>query len=159
MADNDQFRILVGGTASNAGFAEIATADDGTEPIHVRQYTGVFTTLVRTATLLDGSGNTSLPGSLTVGGNISLTGASSLSTSTGALTLSTAAGNGNIILSPNGTGVITSTARLGLGTTSPTSVIHVKNATPEIKLEAGSTTDSGAMRYNTTTKSIEFIFA
>jgi hypothetical protein len=158
MADNDQFRILVGGTASNAGFAEIATADDGTEPIHVRQYTGVFTTLVRTATLLDGSGNTSLPGSLTVGGNISLTGASSLSTSTGALTLSTAAGNGNIILSPNGTGVITSTARLGLGTTSPGSVIHVKNATPEIKLEAGSTTDSGTMRYNTTTKSIEFIF-
>ena len=33
MADSDQFRILVGGTASNAGYAEIATADDGTEPI------------------------------------------------------------------------------------------------------------------------------
>jgi hypothetical protein len=64
MADNDQFRILVGGTASNAGFAEIATADDGTEPIHVRQYTGVFTTLVRTATLLDGSGNTTFPGTV-----------------------------------------------------------------------------------------------
>jgi hypothetical protein len=64
MADNDQFRILVGGTATNTGFAEIATADDGTEPIHVRQYTGVFTTLVRTATLLDASGNTSFPGSL-----------------------------------------------------------------------------------------------
>jgi len=62
MADNDQFRILVGGTATNAGFAEIATADDGTEPIHVRQYTGVFSSLVRTATLLDGSGNTSFPG-------------------------------------------------------------------------------------------------
>jgi hypothetical protein len=64
MADNDQFRILVGGTATNAGFAEIATADDGTEPIHVRQYTGTFTTLVRTATLLDGSGNTTFPGTL-----------------------------------------------------------------------------------------------
>jgi hypothetical protein len=62
MADNDQFRILVGGTASNAGFAEIATADDGTEPIHVRQYTGTFATLIRTATLLDGSGNTIFPG-------------------------------------------------------------------------------------------------
>jgi hypothetical protein len=86
-------------------------------------------------------------------------GAKKLSTSTGNLTLATDAGNGNIILSPNGTGVITSTARLGLGTTAPTSVIHVKNATPEIKLEAGSTTDSGTMRYNTTTKSIEFIFA
>jgi hypothetical protein len=65
MADNDQFRIRVGGTATNAGFVEIATADDGTEPIHVRQYTGVFTTLARTATLLDGSGNTSFPGTVT----------------------------------------------------------------------------------------------
>ena len=64
MADNDQFRILVGGTASNAGYVEIATADDGTEPIYVRQYTGVFGVLVRTATLLDGSGNTSFPGTL-----------------------------------------------------------------------------------------------
>ncbi len=65
MADNDQFRILVGGTASNAGYAEIATADDGTEPIYVRQYTGTFSSLQRTATLLDGSGNTSFPGTVT----------------------------------------------------------------------------------------------
>jgi hypothetical protein len=65
MGDNDQGRILVGATASNAGFLEIATADDGTEPIHVRQYTGVFTTLVRTATLLDASGNTIFPGTVT----------------------------------------------------------------------------------------------
>ena len=65
MADNDQFRIRVGGTATNAGFVEIATADDGTEPIYVRQYTGVFTTLARTATILDGSGNTLFPGSVT----------------------------------------------------------------------------------------------
>jgi hypothetical protein len=65
MADNDQFRILVGATASNAGYVEIATADDGTEPIYVRQYTGVFTTLTRTATLLDASGNTSFPGTVT----------------------------------------------------------------------------------------------
>ena len=65
MADNDQFRILVGGASSNSGFAEIATADDGTEPIYVRQYTGVFSSLARTATLLDGSGNTSFPGTVT----------------------------------------------------------------------------------------------
>lgn len=65
MADNDQFRILVGGTSSNAGYVEIATADDGTEPIHVRQYTGVFSSLTRTATLLDGSGNTTFPGDVT----------------------------------------------------------------------------------------------
>ena len=64
MADNDFFRIRVGGTASNAGFVEIATADDGTEPIYVRQYTGVFGALTRTATLLDGSGNTIFPGSV-----------------------------------------------------------------------------------------------
>jgi hypothetical protein len=65
MADNDYFRILIGGTASNAGYVEIATADDGTEPIYVRQYTGVFANLVRTATLLDSSGNTTFPGSVT----------------------------------------------------------------------------------------------
>ena len=65
MADNDQFRILIGGTASNAGFVEIATADDGTEPIYVRQYTGVFSSITRTATLLDGLGNTTFPNTVT----------------------------------------------------------------------------------------------
>lgn len=65
MADSDYFRIRIGGTGSNAGYAEIATADDGTEPIYVRQYTGVFSSLTRTATLLDGSGNTSFPGTVT----------------------------------------------------------------------------------------------
>ncbi len=74
MGDNDQFRILVGASASNAGYAEIATADDGTEPIYVRQYTGVFTTLARTATLLDGSGNTSFPGSVSAGNGLAVTG-------------------------------------------------------------------------------------
>jgi hypothetical protein len=64
MADNDQARILVGGTGSNAGYLEIATADDGTEPIYVRQYTGVFSSLTRTLTLLDGSGNSNFPGSV-----------------------------------------------------------------------------------------------
>lgn len=64
MADNDFFRIRVGG-ASNGGWAEIATADDGTEPIYVRQYSGVFSTVTRTATLLDGSGNTTFPGVVT----------------------------------------------------------------------------------------------
>ena len=64
VADNDFFRIRVGG-ASNSGFVEIATADDATEPIHVRQYSGTFSTLTRTATLLDASGNTSFPGTVT----------------------------------------------------------------------------------------------
>jgi hypothetical protein len=62
IADNDFARIRVGGDSSNAGWMEIATADDGNEPIYVRQYTGVFGSVTRTATLLDGSGNTSFPG-------------------------------------------------------------------------------------------------
>ena len=67
IASNDYFRIAVGGDA-NAGWSEIATADDGNEPIYVRQYKGTFTTLQRTATLLDGSGNTSFPGTVTATG-------------------------------------------------------------------------------------------
>lgn len=67
MAANDFFRIAVGG-ASNAGWAEIATADDGNEPIYIRQYTGQFATVTRTATLLDGSGNTTFPGKVTASG-------------------------------------------------------------------------------------------
>jgi hypothetical protein len=61
MGDSDMFRIAVGATASNAGYAEIATADDGNEPIYVRQYTGDFSSLTRTLTLLDSSGYTRLP--------------------------------------------------------------------------------------------------
>lgn len=68
MGDNDAFRIAVGGSANN-GWVELATADDGTESIYVRQYadakTDGFVTPTRTATLLDGSGNTSFPGKVT----------------------------------------------------------------------------------------------
>jgi hypothetical protein len=67
VGDNDFFRIRAGG-ASNAGFVEIATADDGTEPIYVRQYTGTFTSLTRTATILDGSGNTNFPNTVYAAG-------------------------------------------------------------------------------------------
>lgn len=62
---NDYGRIAFGGTASNAGWMEIASCDDGDEPIYVRQYTGVFTTIKRTATLLDANGNTIFPGTVT----------------------------------------------------------------------------------------------
>lgn len=61
MADNDKFRIRIGGSASNAGWVEIATADDGSEPIYVRQYTGDFVTVARTLTLLDAYGVTKVP--------------------------------------------------------------------------------------------------
>lgn len=63
--DNDYGRIAFGGTASNAGWMEIASCDDGNEPIYARQYTGVFTTIKRTATLLDANGNTIFPGTVT----------------------------------------------------------------------------------------------
>ena len=71
-AANDLWRVGGAGTADNAGYMEIATADDASEPIYVRQYTGQFATLTRTLTLLDGSGNTYLPGRLHLGSISSL---------------------------------------------------------------------------------------
>lgn len=62
---NDQWRIYGRSTADNAGYLEIATADDGNEPIYFRQYTGVFSTLKRTLTLLDSNGNSNFPGNVT----------------------------------------------------------------------------------------------
>lgn len=62
IADNDAWRVMGRGTASNAGYLEIATADDANEPIYVRQYSGTFSTVKRTLTLLDNSGNTTMPG-------------------------------------------------------------------------------------------------
>jgi len=64
VGDNDYWRIAGGAVESNAGYMEIATADDGNESIYVRQYQGVFSSLVRTLTLLDGNGNTLIPGTL-----------------------------------------------------------------------------------------------
>ena len=77
MADNDLFRIRCGGP-SNQGWVEIATADDGTEPIYVRQYTGEFSSVTRTLTLLDGSGNTICPGNLLTYGEVAAGSASDL---------------------------------------------------------------------------------
>lgn len=63
MASNDLARIRVSGEA-NAGELALETADDGSEPIVARQYTGIYTTPVRTAKILDESGNTSFPGTV-----------------------------------------------------------------------------------------------
>lgn len=66
VGDNDFWRIVGRAESSNNGALEIATADDGTEPIYVRQYSqGKFDILARTATLLDANGNTVFPGQLT----------------------------------------------------------------------------------------------
>ena len=70
---NDYWRVGGQATADNAGYMEIATADDANEPIYVRQYSGAYSTLSRTLTLLDASGNTSMPGSLSVTKGVSCT--------------------------------------------------------------------------------------
>ena len=67
--NNDQFRIIAGSNGNNNGWAEIATADDGNEPIYVRQYTGVFSSVKRTLTLLDANGYTHFPSYINIGGN------------------------------------------------------------------------------------------
>lgn len=63
MASNDYARIRVSGV-TNAGELALETADDGSEPIVARQYTGAYTNAVRTAKILDESGNTSFPGTV-----------------------------------------------------------------------------------------------
>jgi hypothetical protein len=64
LSGTDKVRIAAGVTDSDAGYLEIATADNGDEPIYVRQYSGSndFTTIVHSLTLLDASGNTIIPG-------------------------------------------------------------------------------------------------
>jgi hypothetical protein len=56
---------------------------------------------------------------ITSGGIFEAPGAQTIRTATGALTLATAAGNGNIIFSPHGTG------KVGIGTTSPGRLLTV----------------------------------
>jgi hypothetical protein len=72
-------------------------------------------------------------------------GAQTIQTSTGNLTLATAAGNGNIILSPHGTG------NVGIGTSSPSSKLEIAysinttTATPHIVLSTGGTVKQAAI--------------
>ena len=65
VGNNDFWRVGGGATANDSGFMELATADNGDDPIYVRQYTGAYATITRTATLLDASGNTQFPGTVT----------------------------------------------------------------------------------------------
>jgi hypothetical protein len=72
VGDNDYWFVGGGATASNTGFMEIATGDDGQtagtyEPIYASQYgpgNPLTGTLVRRASLLDANGNTTFPGSV-----------------------------------------------------------------------------------------------
>ncbi len=75
VGDDDYGRVAAGATESDAGWFELASAGDGNEPVYVRQYTGEFETVSRTATLLDENGNTNFPGTITQNGTaVSLSG-------------------------------------------------------------------------------------
>ncbi len=64
MASNDYWQIRSGATASDSGFLEIITGDNGNEPIYVKQFNNSASSY-RTVTLLDSSGNSAFPGSIT----------------------------------------------------------------------------------------------
>ena len=108
---NDYWKYGGGSTASDAGYAEIATGDNGTEPIYVRQYTAG--SITNTSTLLDASGNTIL------GGDLFLENDSNLYVSGSSLVLNnndTAGGNVELV-SYRGTAGATSTRLLWNETT------------------------------------------
>ncbi|KQS93008.1 hypothetical protein [Chryseobacterium sp. Leaf394] len=70
IGDNDYWRVYGNSTGSNQGYLEIATGDDGNEPIYARQYSGEFNSIVRTATILDENGNTHFPKNITAESSI-----------------------------------------------------------------------------------------
>lgn len=61
IADNDYWRVVGCADKTNEGYLEIATGDDANEPIYMRQYSGVFGTVKRTFTVLDGFGRSRAP--------------------------------------------------------------------------------------------------
>ena len=77
---SDFYGIFGRQLSNDEGYLEIATADNGKESIYVRQYNGnsgastAFnsTNLLRTLTLLDGNGDTSIPGNVNVKKNLLL---------------------------------------------------------------------------------------
>lgn len=67
MGANDVWRIFGGATARDTGYLEIATGDNGNEPIYFKQYestTTGWTNPRSTVTLLDANGNSNFSGSL-----------------------------------------------------------------------------------------------
>jgi hypothetical protein len=125
VAGNDYW--FVGGNspsgADNDGAMIIASGNNGIEPIYVRQYTGGITTqpfpstntVARELTLLDASGNTVLPGDLTVSGNdIKMSG-------------------GTTALTFSGTGDVTVAGSLKLNGSTSGSVTLSAGATPAVQ--------------------------
>jgi len=172
---SDAFRIYVGSTGTDAGYAEIATGDNGTEPIYFRQYSSAgFGTIARTLTILDASGDTYIPGKLTTTGNIVanagsfflgngyyLTGVDQLSVgnadianslANGTSNINTPTSNGNITVSIGGTANTVIFANTGVsvaGTLNVTGNAFVGNLTV-----TGTTTTVNS----TTTRVVDPIF-
>ena len=61
IADSDYWRVVGRADKTDEGYLEIATGDGANEPIYMRQYSGVFGTVKRTFTILDGSGRSRAP--------------------------------------------------------------------------------------------------
>lgn len=118
---NDFFRISVGG-ANDAAWAEIATGDNGNEPVYVRQYTG--STITRQITLLDASGNTTIPNTLTAG-SLSTAGVLSAGGTTinGIIDINANANRTNLIVMTNAYGGATDNGLFHLGTYSGSAYI------------------------------------
>jgi hypothetical protein len=165
MGGNDYWFIGAGATATNSGYIEIATGDDATEPIYVRQYNGdpyTTGTISRTATILDASGNSIFPNTLTAttlvksGGTSSqyLMADGSVSTITNNITgtgttnyiskFTSSSAIGNSLIYDNGTNV-------GIGTISPSTLLHV-NGTARIsstlRLEGNMTVGSDTTQWS-----------
>ena len=70
---NDHWFVGGRATGTDVGSLVLATGDNQSEPILVRQYSGLITagnSSYRELSLLDSAGNTGIPGALTVNGNI-----------------------------------------------------------------------------------------
>jgi len=157
---------FVGGaatTSNNTGYMVIATGDDGTEPIYVRQYNNgspLTGTTFRELTLLNGSGDTALPGQLRINGNTIRS-----SSDTTAITLSNAnvtvagalfvVGNeifssgGNRNLTFSGTDVIVENNLTVAG-----NAIKSNGGTTAISLSGANVTVAGNLTVNGTTTTI-----
>lgn len=151
MATNDYFRIRIGGTGvSDEGFVEIATADNGNEPIYVRQYpgTGGFNGAPRTLTLLDGSGNTAFPGIVTatdyrIAGNVVLG-----STTLGSGVLNSSLTSVGTLTKLNVSGV-TSTSGLNATGVSTVKDLRINSVAEETFLVQSAGTNPVTINYNT----------
>ena len=64
IGDNDYWRVVGNASSLDNGSLELATADDGNEPIVASQYIGEFATRTRRMYLLDSNGDTIVPGNI-----------------------------------------------------------------------------------------------